>query len=185
MRLSPETVGHGFPVWFQQLPWCKASNINIHHMAPNKVSKALFCQQVVRLSGPSDSRLPQAVWKIPPFSVEIYEGGSVPFSSRQPLWSHSPLADCLPNGHWQMRLKIARLAPLVPNSHSSWSAHCCFPISQLLTVHFFLILRVFWALLCSTFIFPLTSLSSPFCLFYAPHPSSEWKLIKYAYSCMS
>lgn len=102
-------------IWFlltQWLPRCKSGHINIHYMPPNKVSRAWFSQQVVWLPGPSDNRLPHAVWKIPPFSGEIYEGSSVPLSSQQPLWSHSPLVDCLPNGHWQMGLKIASLAPL-------------------------------------------------------------------------
>lgn len=34
----------------------------------------------------------------------------------QPLWSHSPLVDCFPNGHWQMGLEIAAL----PLPYSSW-----------------------------------------------------------------
>lgn len=114
---------------------CKAGHINIHHMPPNEVNGAWFSQQVVWLPGPSDNRLPHAVWKIPPFSGEIYEGGSVPFSSQQPLWSHSPLVDCLPNGHWQMGLKIASLAPLPQKPTVGWPACCCFPISQLLTTH--------------------------------------------------
>lgn len=117
LSIPPSACTVAFVVWFwfiltQWLPRCEADHINIHHMPPNKVSRAWFSQQVGWLPGPSDNRLPHAVWKIPPFSGEIYEGGSVPLSSQQPLWSHSPLVDCLPNGHWQMGLKIASLAPL-------------------------------------------------------------------------
>lgn len=101
----------------------------------NEVSRAWFSQQGIALPGPSDNRLPHAVWKIPPFSGEIYEGGSVPLSSQQPLWSHSPLVDCLPNGHWQMGLKIASFGSTAPKTHSSWAARRFFPISQLLPAH--------------------------------------------------
>lgn len=147
--IFPETGRGVFLVWFwfiltQCLPRCKAGHINIHHMPPNEVSGAWFSQQVVWFPGPSDNRLPHAVWKIPLFSGEIYEGGSVPFSSQQPLWSHSPLVDCLPNGHWQMGLKIASLAPLpqkptVVGQHAAAFPSFNFP----LLIFFFFALSVF------------------------------------------
>lgn len=118
LLFPPETCRGAFLVWLclfvtQCLPTVDARPaILIFITCPlNEVNGAWFSQQVVWLPGPSDNCLPHAVWKIPPFSGEIYEGGSVPLSSQQPLWSHSPLVDCLPNGHWQMGLKIASLAP--------------------------------------------------------------------------
>lgn len=147
--------------WFiltQWLPRCKVDHINIHHMPPNEVSRAWYSQLVIWLPGPSDNCLPHAVWKIPPFSGEIYEGGSVPLSSQQPLWSHSPLVDCLPNGHWQMGLKIASLAPL-PQKPTVVGQHAAaFPSPN------FSLLIFFFFPLCVpsssnyTFIFPLASL---------------------------
>lgn len=158
------------------LPRCEASHINIHQMPSYKVNQALFSQQVIWLPGPSDNRLPHAVWKIPLFSGEIYEGGSVPLSSQQPLWSHSPLVDCLPNGHWQMGLKIASLAPL-PQKPTVVGQHA----AAFSSPNFTLFILPFPYFLCplqiipSYFIWPL-SFSS--CFFHSLHRLSEWKLIK-------
>lgn len=49
------------------------------------------------------------------------------FFSSSPLWSHSPLVDCLPNGHWQMMLKIAELASLLQTA-TVVEQCCCFPM---------------------------------------------------------
>lgn len=152
-------------IWFLLTQWLhrfKSSHINIHYMPPNKVSRAWFSQQVVWLPGPSDNRLPHAVWKIPPFSGEIYEGGSVPLSSQQPLWSHSPLVDCLPNGHWQMGLKIASLAPLPQKPTVVGQNAAAFPspnfmllISSFLLFLFKLDLHI-WHVAFSSFLFFLS-----------------------------
>lgn len=153
-------------------------------MPPNEVSRAWFSQQVVWLPGP-DNRLPHAVWKIPPFSSEIYEGSSVPLSSQQPLWSHSPLVDCLPNGHWQMGLKIASLAPL-PQKPTVVGQHAAaFPsLNFSLLIFSFFIPCVCQALQITHpyFLWPLSSSS---CFFYSLHLLSERKSIKYAHSCIS
>lgn len=153
---------------------CKTSHINIHHMPPNKVSRAWICQQVVWLPGRTDNCLPHVVWKIPPFSGEIYEGGSVPLSSQQPLWSHSPLVDCLPNGHWQMGLKIASLAPL-PQTPTVVGQHAAaFPSLNFSPLVIFFILWVFQALQYCTFIFPLAPfLLLLFLLFNSPFVWTE------------
>lgn len=164
---------------------CKTSHINIHHMPPNKVSRARICQQVVWLPGPTDNCLPHVVWKIPPFSGEIYEGGSVPLSFQQPLWSHSPLVDCLPNGHWQMGLKIASLAPL-PQTPTVVGQHAAaFPslnFSPLVVV-----LHSPGVPSSSVLHFHISfgPILSHFCFFYSTHLLSEWKVIKYAHSHIS
>lgn len=51
--------------------------------------------------------------KFPYFPVKFMKAAVCLFFCSSPLWSHSPLVDCLPNGHWQMMLKIAGLAPLL------------------------------------------------------------------------
>lgn len=56
----------------------------------------------------------------------------VALSSQQPLWSHSPLVDCLPNGHWQMGLKIASVTPPAQTAAAVGQRRCRFPIFQLL-----------------------------------------------------
>lgn len=162
----------------QWQPRCKGGLINIHHMPPNEVNRAWFSQQVYWLPGPSDNRLPHAVWKIPPFSGEIYEGGSVPLSSQQPLWSHSPLVDCLPNGDWQMGLKIASLAPVAQKPTVLGQHAAVFSsFNFLLLIFTFFILCV--KLTC--FLWPLSS--SRF--FSSLHLLCELKLIKCAHSCIS
>lgn len=128
----PKEQAFGSVVWLyfilvRWLPTCKNGRINIYHVPPNKVSKAWCCQPVLWLPEPSGDCLPHPLWKSPLFSSEIYESSSVPFFSSNPLWSHSPLVDCLPNGHWQMMLKIAGLAPLLQTA-TEVGQWCCFPM---------------------------------------------------------
>lgn len=101
----------------------------------------------------------------------------VALSSQQPLWSHSPLVDCLPNGHWQMGPKIASVTPPAQTATVVGQRRCRFPIFQLLAArlpHCPHTHPYYWAV--THFFLRLLHLLS-FCFYQATHLFSEQKLI--------